>query len=67
MTVYDAAILSVIGPLSEWSVANGSQPIEVPDFTAGSWRTNIPQFDISFAKGGGSTAVRPVNAGPIVH
>ncbi len=64
MTVYDAAMLSVIGPLSEWSVANGSQPIEVPDFTVGSWKTNIPQFDISFSKGGGSTVVRPVSTGP---
>ncbi|QMV68015.1 Gfo/Idh/MocA family oxidoreductase [Sphingobacterium paramultivorum] len=40
MDVYDAASWSVIGPLSEWSVANGSQPIEVPDFTAGHWKNN---------------------------
>ena len=62
MTVYDAAALSVIAPLSEWSVANGSQPIEVPDFTVGSWKTNRPQFDITFSKGGGSTAVQPLKS-----
>lgn len=42
MDVYDAALWSVIAPLSEWSVANGSQPIEVPDFTRGAWQTNQP-------------------------
>lgn len=40
MDVYDAASWSVIGPLSEWSVANGSKPIEVPDFTMGRWKDN---------------------------
>jgi predicted dehydrogenase len=40
--VYDAAAWSVIGPLSERSVAAGSQPLEVPDFTRGGWRTNAP-------------------------
>ena len=42
MDVYDAASWSVIGPLSEWSVANRSMPIDIPDFTNGSWRTNQP-------------------------
>ena len=37
MNVYDAAMLSVIIPLSEWSVANRSRPIDVPDFTRGRW------------------------------
>lgn len=37
MNVYDAAMLSVICPLTEWSVANRSQPIDVPDFTRGRW------------------------------
>ena len=37
MNVYDAAMLSVIGPLTEWSVANRSQPVDVPDFTRGRW------------------------------
>ena len=40
--VYDAAAISVIGPLSEWSVANGSRPIKVPDFTRGRWRRTEP-------------------------
>jgi hypothetical protein len=40
--VYDAATWSVIGPLSEWSVARRSQPIEVPDFTRGKWKTMEP-------------------------
>ena len=35
MDVYDAAAWSSIGPLSEWSVANGSKPIAIPDFTMG--------------------------------
>lgn len=38
MNVYDAAALSAVGPLSEWSVANGSQPAVFPDFTRGRWR-----------------------------
>jgi hypothetical protein len=37
MNVYDAAMLSVVGPLSEWSNANRSRPIDVPDFTRGRW------------------------------
>lgn len=40
--VYDAAAWSVIGPLSEWSVANRSQSIDVPDFTRGRYRTMKP-------------------------
>jgi hypothetical protein len=40
--VYDGATWSSIAPLSEWSVANKSQSIEVPDFTGGSWKTNKP-------------------------
>ncbi|HVN58015.1 MAG TPA: Gfo/Idh/MocA family oxidoreductase [Bacteroidales bacterium] len=40
--VYDGALWSSVGPLSEWSVANRSQSIDVPDFTCGSWRTNKP-------------------------
>lgn len=39
MNVYDAAALSAVTPLSEWSVANGSQPIEFPDFTRGRWES----------------------------
>ena len=40
--VYDGALWSAIAPLSEWSVANRSQSIDVPDFTGGSWKTNMP-------------------------
>lgn len=49
--VYDAAMLSSISPLSEWSVANHSAPINVPDFTYGSWISNQP-VDILLDKGG---------------
>jgi hypothetical protein len=35
--VYDAATWSAPGPLSERSVANGSMPVKVPDFTRGMW------------------------------
>ncbi len=54
--VYDAALWSVIAPLSEWSVANRSNSIDVPDFTNGAWKTNEP-VDITLAKGG-TTGVR---------
>ncbi|TAL60919.1 MAG: twin-arginine translocation signal domain-containing protein [Bacteroidetes bacterium] len=40
--VYDGALWSSVAPLSEWSVANRSQSIDVPDFTGGSWKTNSP-------------------------
>ena len=35
--VYDAAAWSAIFPLSEMSIASGSQPIFFPDFTNGKW------------------------------
>lgn len=56
--VYDAALWSVIAPLSEWSIANRSCSIDVPDFTNGSWTNNIP-VDIELSKGG-TTGVRMV-------
>jgi hypothetical protein len=40
--VYDAALWSSITPLSEWSVANRSNSIDVPDFTRGTWENNKP-------------------------
>lgn len=40
--VYDAAAWSVIGPLSEKSVAQRSQPVEIPDFTQDRWKKNAP-------------------------
>ena len=54
--VYDAALWSAIAPLSEWSVANRSNSIDVPDFTSGSWKTNMP-VNVSLA-GGGTTKIR---------
>ncbi len=53
--VYDAALWSAISPLSEWSVANRSNSIDIPDFTRGSWQTNKP-LEITL-KGGGTTQV----------
>ncbi|MDD4870083.1 MAG: Gfo/Idh/MocA family oxidoreductase [Kiritimatiellae bacterium] len=40
--VYDAASWSSIAPLSEQSVANRSAPVDIPDFTRGAWKTNVP-------------------------
>jgi hypothetical protein len=40
--VYDGAAWSVVGPLTEWSVKNGSRPIRIPDFTRGGWKTTEP-------------------------
>lgn len=54
--VYDAASWTSVGLLSEWSVANRSNSIDIPDFTAGSWTKNKP-VDISL-KEGGTTTVR---------
>lgn len=42
MDVYDAASWSVIKPLSESSVSNRSNSIDIPDFTGGSWKSNKP-------------------------
>jgi len=49
--VYDAALWSSITPLSEWSVANRSSSIDVPDFTCGAWTTNTP-VDPNLLQGG---------------
>ena len=40
--VYDAATWSCIIPLSEMSVGNRSQSVDVPDFTRGAWKTAKP-------------------------
>ena len=42
--VYDAAAWSAISPLSEESIAKGSAPVKIPDFTRGKWKTNKPIF-----------------------
>ncbi len=50
--VYDAAAWSVVVPLSQWSVLNRSNSIDIPDFTAGAWTANKPNMDIELTKGG---------------
>jgi predicted dehydrogenase len=42
--VYDSVIMSVITPLSEQSIAQGSVPVKCPDFTGGKWKTRKPSF-----------------------
>jgi len=54
--VYDAALWSSITPLSEQSVANRSNSVDVPDFTRGAWETNQP-VELTL-KGGGTTKAR---------
>jgi len=44
--VYDSVIMCVHGPLSELSIAKGSVPVKVPDFTRGKWRARKPRFAI---------------------
>ncbi|MCC5930862.1 MAG: Gfo/Idh/MocA family oxidoreductase [Cyclobacteriaceae bacterium] len=50
MDVYDAALWSAIGPLSEWSVANRSATIDIPDYTGGHWQKNTP-VDVDLKQG----------------
>lgn len=57
--VYDAAAWSVIGPLSEKSVANKSRTVDVPDFTKGAWKTNKP-VNLTL-DGGATTTIRKTN------
>ncbi len=57
--VYDAAAWSAIVPLSEWSVLNRSNAIDVPDFTAGAWETNPRNMDVNLESGGGNTQILP--------
>ena len=44
--VYDAASWMVITALSEKSIAMGSMPVEIPDFTEGKWIRNIIKEEI---------------------
>jgi len=55
MDVYEAAASSATIPLSEWSVANRSNSVSVPDFTSGAWKTNERGMDIELKRGGGTT------------
>lgn len=59
--VYDGALWSVIGPLSEQSVAKNSKSVNVPDFSRGNWKTNKP-VNLTL-EGGGNTTVREVKNG----
>jgi predicted dehydrogenase len=54
--VYDAALWSSIAPLSIQSIANRSNPVDIPDFTNGAWKTNAP-VELTL-KGGGTTGVK---------
>ncbi|RMG68266.1 MAG: gfo/Idh/MocA family oxidoreductase [Bacteroidetes bacterium] len=47
--VYDAAAWSVIAPLSEASIASGSEPLPFPDFTRGRWMRRQPAFALGDA------------------
>lgn len=55
--VYDAALWSAIGPLSEWSAANRSNSIDIPDFTNGSWTSN-KTVDLLLEQGGNTKVIR---------
>jgi hypothetical protein len=57
--VYDAALWSVIAPLSEKSVASKSLTMDIPDFTRGAWQTNKPM--VLTLDGGGTTSVRNIS------
>lgn len=44
MDVYDCATWSVVTCLSEQSIAEGSEPMQIPDFTRGKWVNRKPIF-----------------------
>ena len=45
--VYDAVSMSVIVPLSEKSIKSNSASIQIPDFTRGRWKDNMPIFGLN--------------------
>ena len=45
--VYDAVSMSVIVPLSEKSIKSNSASIQIPDFTRGKWKNNMPIFGLN--------------------
>ena len=49
MDVYDMAEWCCVTPLSRLSIENGNMPVEVPDFTRGSWN-KVKGFSYAFAK-----------------
>lgn len=44
--VYESVLMSCVVALSGDSIAKGSQPVEIPDFTRGKWKTRKPSFAI---------------------
>jgi hypothetical protein len=42
LNVYDGAMWSMVGALSEASVAAGSKRMDIPDMTAGRWQQSVP-------------------------
>ena len=60
MDVYDGVSWSSVLPLSDWSVRNRSYPIDIPDFTAGAWKTNKRNMDITVAQGGNTKLIKKV-------
>ncbi len=44
--VYESVLMSCVVALSGDSIAKGSQPVEVPDFTRGKWETRKPYFAV---------------------
>lgn len=56
--VYDAALWSAIAPLSEISVNNRSQSVNIPDFTNGAWKTNSP-VSLSLENAGNTKVIMP--------
>jgi len=57
LDVYDAAAYSCIVPLSQWSVLNRSNSIDIPDFTAGAWKSNPLNMDINLQRGGNTPII----------
>jgi predicted dehydrogenase len=55
--VYDAASWSSILPLSEESVLNRSNSVDIPDFTSGAWKTNKRNMDINLERGGSTKII----------
>ncbi|MBQ3056230.1 MAG: gfo/Idh/MocA family oxidoreductase, partial [Clostridia bacterium] len=45
---YDTATWLAVGALSEQSIANGSTPVEFPDFTGGKWQNREPVVKSKF-------------------
>jgi predicted dehydrogenase len=44
--VYESVLMSCVVALSGDSIAKGSLPVEVPDFTRGKWKTQKPYFAV---------------------